>query len=87
MITNHGRIARPVTRRHPLNELEETVSDLQARLAFLDDTVEQLSRAIYQQARELERQARTIRRLEDKLKAQAESMIRKPEDEPPPPHY
>lgn len=60
--------------------------DLEIRLAYLDDTVEQLSQQLYRQSREIETLTGRCRRLEERIQRLASSGTQTDGDERPP-HY
>lgn len=67
-------------------ELEQRITDLEARLAFQDDTIQTLSDVLFAQQRSVERLQAQLgmlaRRQED-----IQSRMGGEEDEAPPPHY
>ncbi len=67
-------------------EIEQRITDLEARLAFQDDTIQTLSDVLVSQQRMVERLqaqlALLARRQED-----LQSRVGGEEDEAPPPHY
>jgi SlyX protein len=67
-------------------ELEQRITDLEARLAFQDDTIQTLNDVLVTQQRAVERLQAQLgmlaRRQED-----MQSRIGSEEDEAPPPHY
>ncbi len=67
-------------------ELEQRITDLEARLAFQDDTIQTLSDVLFAQQRTVERLQAQLgvlaRRQED-----MQSRMGGEEDEAPPPHY
>lgn len=67
-------------------ELEQRIADLEARLAFQDDTIQTLNDVLVTQQRAVERLQAQLgmlaRRQED-----MQSRIGGEEDEAPPPHY
>ncbi|MBA1277473.1 MULTISPECIES: SlyX family protein [Pseudomonadaceae] len=67
-------------------EMEQRITDLEARLAFQDDTIQTLSDVLFAQQRTVERLQAQLgvlaRRQED-----MQSRMGGEEDEAPPPHY
>lgn len=67
-------------------ELEQRITDLEARLAFQDDTIQTLSDVLFAQQRTVERLQAQLgvlaRRQED-----IQGRMGGEEDEAPPPHY
>jgi SlyX protein len=67
-------------------ELEQRITDLEARLAFQDDTIQTLNDVLVSQQRMVERlqaQVALLARRQEDL----QSRVGVEEDEAPPPHY
>ncbi|WP_313086472.1 SlyX family protein [Pseudomonas sp.] len=67
-------------------EIEQRITDLEARLAFQDDTIQTLSDVLVSQQRMVERlqaQVALLARRQEDL----QSRVGGEEDEAPPPHY
>ena len=67
-------------------DLESRVTDLEARLAFQDDTIQALSDELVEQGKRIERmqlQLKVLARRQEELSGQAGIA----EDQAPPPHY
>jgi SlyX protein len=70
-----------------MSELTGRLEALEIRLAYQDQTIEDLNATITAQWQELERMKRLIQRLEDQVR-EAEARAGGPNlPEPPPPHY
>ncbi len=66
-------------------ELEQRITDLEARLAFQDDTIQTLSDVLFAQQRAVERlqaQLGMLARRQEEMQGRIGG-----EDEAPPPHY
>lgn len=70
-----------------LNELKETLIDLQIRLTHQEDHIHSLDKTIYQQDQQIAALADKVKQLDNKLKSAGEANILSAEDESPPPHY
>ncbi len=70
-----------------MQDLEARVIDLEARLAFQDDTIQALNDAVSQQQLTLDRLQRALEILARRQAELAASVPGEAEDEPPPPHY
>ena len=71
-----------------LNELDERISNLEMKLSFQDDTIEQLNSAIIEQQKIIEDQKVQLTFLITRIKTmQTGSEIASEADETPPPHY
>jgi len=68
-------------------DLEERLTELEVRLAFVDDTVNGLSAADTAIARRLELLERAVRDLRSDLVNMRAGLGSDPATEPPPPHY
>ena len=70
-----------------MNDLTGRLEALEIRVAYQDQTIEDLNATITAQWQELERLKRMIQRLEDQVR-EAEASAGGPNlPEPPPPHY
>lgn len=71
-----------------LKELEERISNLEMKLSFQDDTIDQLNNAIIEQQKIIEDQKVQLTFLINRIKTmQAGSNIATEAEETPPPHY
>ncbi|MGQ4275100.1 SlyX family protein [Terrihabitans sp. B22-R8] len=64
---------------------ESRLEALEIRVAYQDQTIEDLNETITAQWKEIERLSADFRRLSDRLQQTEQSLPL--EDEPPPPHY
>jgi SlyX protein len=60
---------------------------LEIRIAYQDDIIEELNKALTAQWTEIDRLKRDMSVLTDRLAAAEQSAGAEPGDEPPPPHY
>lgn len=67
--------------------MEESIISLETRFAFLEETVNEMSKVVYDQQKQIDRMTLTILTLEEKLKDLSPSNIMDSKDETPPPHY
>jgi len=67
--------------------MEETLIDLQTRLAYQEETLEQLNRIVTRQQDEIDRLRRQLELLGERLREIRPSPVGAAGDEPPPPHY
>jgi SlyX protein len=65
---------------------ERRIDDLEARLAFQDDTIQALDRALSDQQQQITRLAKSVQVLLEQLENREDDGD-PPEAEPPPPHY
>lgn len=71
-----------------IQQLEERIENLEMKLSFQDDTIEQLNDAIIEQHKVLEDQKVQLGFLINRLKTmQVGSGLASEADETPPPHY
>ncbi len=67
-------------------DLEDLLTDLQTRLAFQDETINELNDVVTDQQQQIDRLREELRIFSDKLKTLEESVDTAPQDEKPP-HY
>lgn len=67
--------------------LDDALSDLQARLTYQEDDVKHLNRTVMRQQQELEALKQEVTRLKELFSELGFSPVGGVEDEPPPPHY
>lgn len=67
--------------------MEQRLIDLEMRLAFQEDSLQQLNDVVVGLRDEIERLTRRLQLSEERLRAIEPGLIARPEDEPPPPHY
>lgn len=70
-----------------LDELKETLIDLQIRLTHQEDHIHSLDKILYQQDQLITALTDKVKQLDNKLKSTDEANILSAEDESPPPHY
>ena len=66
---------------------DDSLADLQMRVAYMDDTIDQLNDIICRQQNQIDRLSKQLERCEQQLKSMLPLLYEKPGDEPPPPHY
>lgn len=69
------------------DELQSLLERLETRLAFQEDTIEQLNQALIQQQRQLDTLHEKMRAVQTKLKEVQGSPVASQAEETPPPHY
>jgi len=67
--------------------LETRITELENRLVFQDDTIEQLNEVVTHQQRQIDQMEKTLTMLKDQMKNLASSNIATEDEETPPPHY
>ncbi len=67
--------------------LTSRIDNLEARIAYQDETIEALNRTVVEQWARLDAALARIRQLEARIREVQVSAIRDPGDEAPPPHY
>ena len=67
--------------------MEDRIVDLESKLAFQDETINELNDVITNQQRQLDVLREEIRLLNLRIVSLAESSVNPDEKEPPPPHY
>lgn len=70
-----------------MGDVDERLTELEVRLAFVDDTVNGLSSADVEIARRLDLLERAVRDLRSDLVNMRAGLGSDPATEPPPPHY
>lgn len=68
-------------------ELLSRIAELESRLAFQDDTVDQLNTVVAEQDQRIARLELLLRRTREQVEMLLPMMGGAPGDEPPPPHY
>lgn len=67
---------------------QERITELESRVAFQEETLDQLNDAVSKQELEIERLTRIVKIINQQLKSlRLDDPINAPYDEPPPPHY
>lgn len=69
------------------NELLARIADLESRLAFQDDTIDQLNQVVAGQDKRIERLETLLRRTREQVEMLVPLMGAPGGEEPPPPHY
>ena len=67
--------------------LEDRLVELETKLAFQEDTLQELNNVIVGQQRLIDELAEKVRQLEARLKDLQPSLVATPQEETPPPHY
>lgn len=67
--------------------MENKIIDLQSKLAFQDETINELNEVITDQQNQLDKLSEEIRLLNLRISSVAEASNVTEEKEPPPPHY
>ncbi|KKA44772.1 MULTISPECIES: SlyX family protein [Salinivibrio] len=70
-----------------IDKLQQQIDDLEYKVAFQEDTIEQLNSALTQQQGDIERMTVQIQYLVSKLKNIEPENIASQAEETPPPHY
>lgn len=70
-----------------IKEIEELLIQLESKIAFQDATIEELNQVVTQQQIEISRFKEALKIVTERLKSSQSSMLARPEDEAPPPHY
>lgn len=67
--------------------LEDRLTELEVRLAFIDDTMSSLSDLVAQHDRRMHEMRNAVTALRNELQAARGTLAHTAHDEPPPPHY
>ncbi len=70
-----------------MNELENRLNELEAKVAYQDETIEILNDELKQHQVTLAKMHRQMELLAEKVKDVQPSSVGNPANEPPPPHY
>ena len=70
-----------------IKEIEELLIQLESKIASQDATIEELNQVVTQQQIEISRFKEALKIVTERLKSSQSSMLARPEDETPPPHY
>jgi len=68
-------------------QLQSQLFELESRLAFQDDALQQLHNELLEHQKRIEKLQRQVLILAGKLQQGGDSGILRPHEEPPPPHY
>ncbi|MBT1073848.1 SlyX family protein [Geobacter grbiciae] len=67
--------------------MNDRITDLEIHVTHLSRTVQELNDVVYRQQQTIDRLEAELKGLREQALAVAPSLVRKPEDEEPPPHY
>ena len=67
--------------------MNERLTELEVRVAFQDQTIQDLNEVVTRQQREIDRLVKELEAVKSLLVGLAPSMVIPQEDEKPPPHY
>ncbi|AXQ96515.1 SlyX family protein [Pseudoalteromonas piscicida] len=70
-----------------MNEIENRITELEAKLAFQEDTIETLNEELKAHQLRLAKMQRQIELLAEKMKEGRDPGLMPQHQEPPPPHY
>lgn len=70
-----------------IHELIARIDTLETRVAFQDETIEDLNKAIVEQWKKIEAMTRQLARIEDRVEVGEQRADLAGLPEPPPPHY
>ncbi|WP_440054782.1 SlyX family protein [Pseudoalteromonas sp. T1lg65] len=70
-----------------MNELENRINELEAKIAFQDETIDILNDELKTHQQRLAKMQRQIELLAEKMKESQSSGLMPQHQEPPPPHY
>lgn len=70
-----------------MSEVDSRLEKLETTIAYQDETIEELNKAVTDLWKELEAMRREFAKLTDQLRAVEAHPALAPQDEPPPPHY
>lgn len=74
--------------QNEINHLKDLIEDLQSRVLFQEDTLQQLDNVVIQQSRQIDLLQQQVKILKDRLEAVRSSPIRPFDpDSDRPPHY
>ncbi|GAA6134453.1 SlyX family protein [Oceaniserpentilla sp. 4NH20-0058] len=66
---------------------QQHIEDLQFRIAFLEQNLDDLNDIVTQQQAQISLMERAVKHLNSRLEQVSPANIKSPEDETPPPHY
>ncbi|KPJ94499.1 MAG: hypothetical protein AMJ55_06290 [Gammaproteobacteria bacterium SG8_15] len=67
--------------------LEERLTEIESRVAFQDDTIQQLNDVIVRQQHDIEQLTEELQLLKQQMQSLAPSLVVDQSQETPPPHY
>ena len=70
-----------------IKDVERLLIQLESKVAFQDATIEELNQVVTQQQIEISRFKEALKIVSERLKNSQTSILARPEDETPPPHY
>ena len=70
-----------------MNEIENRITELEAKLSFQEDTIETLNEELKAHQQRLAKMQRQIELLAEKMKEGRDPGLMPQHQEPPPPHY
>lgn len=70
-----------------IKEIEQLLIQLESKVAFQDVTIEELNQVVTRQQIEISRFKEALKIVTERLKNSQSSILARPEDETPPPHY
>ncbi|GEK10587.1 SlyX family protein [Pseudoalteromonas sp. McH1-7] len=70
-----------------MNEIDNRITELEAKLAFQEDTIETLNEELKAHQQRLAKMQRQIELLAEKMKEGRDPGLMPQHQEPPPPHY
>jgi SlyX protein len=68
-------------------EMEERLIEMETKLAFQDNTIEELSDVVYKQQLQIDQLKKELTGVQEKLRVIEPSLAGAKEEEPLPPHY
>ena len=67
--------------------MEERLTDLESRYMQQERTIQELLDLVYRQQQSIDRLGREMEEIREQLQIALPSLVERPEDEEPPPHY
>lgn len=72
---------------HEITDLENEIMELQTKIAFQDDLIEQLNQALVAQQKQIHTLEYQMKHVVSKVKSMSVSNLASEDEETPPPHY
>lgn len=69
------------------NDSAQRLTELETRVAFQDQTIQELNEVVTRQQREIDHLTRELEALRERLRGFTPSPVVPPDEETPPPHY